>query len=285
MATFKTRARTLDMLGRQQIAGIPTAISELFKNAHDAYADNVIIDYYRKDGLFVLRDDGLGMTEEEFLARWLTIGTESKLNAAGMAPPAVDAAKAPRPMLGEKGIGRLAIATIGPQVLVLTRSRRDGELHDLVAAFVNWGLFECPGIDLEDIVIPVRTFADGGIPSKEDVQGMVSEFKANLDRLRGRLSEKYHARIGEELSRFTVDPQDIDSYLASPSLSGHGAGTHFIILPTSELLPADIDGEPGVDRATALTKALLGFTNTMTPGHVCVSKIRAMKSAESAQPA
>ena len=31
MAKIKTRARTLDMLGRQQIAGIPTALSELFK--------------------------------------------------------------------------------------------------------------------------------------------------------------------------------------------------------------------------------------------------------------
>ena len=66
MATFRTRARALDMLGRQQIAGLPTAISELFKNAHDAYADHAEIDYYRSDGLFVLRDDGLGMTEEEF---------------------------------------------------------------------------------------------------------------------------------------------------------------------------------------------------------------------------
>ena len=35
------------MLGRQQIAGIPTAISELFKNAHDAYADNVEADFFR----------------------------------------------------------------------------------------------------------------------------------------------------------------------------------------------------------------------------------------------
>ena len=49
------------MLGRQQIAGIPTAISELFKNAHDAYAERVEVDYYRRDGLFVLRDDGSGM--------------------------------------------------------------------------------------------------------------------------------------------------------------------------------------------------------------------------------
>ncbi len=35
---FKASARALDMLGRQQIAGRPTAISELSKNAHDAYA-------------------------------------------------------------------------------------------------------------------------------------------------------------------------------------------------------------------------------------------------------
>lgn len=82
MATFKARARTLEMLGKQQIAGIPTAISELFKNAHDAYADNVEVDYYRSDGLFVLRDDGMGMTKQEFEDRWLTLGTESKLNSS-----------------------------------------------------------------------------------------------------------------------------------------------------------------------------------------------------------
>ena len=50
MSKFKTRARTVDMLGRQQIAGIPNAISELFKNAHDAYADRVEVDYFRSDG-------------------------------------------------------------------------------------------------------------------------------------------------------------------------------------------------------------------------------------------
>ena len=69
MATFRTRARTVDMLGRQQIAGVPNAISELFKNAHDAYADHVEIDYFMEDGLFVLRDDGIGMTREEFEQR------------------------------------------------------------------------------------------------------------------------------------------------------------------------------------------------------------------------
>ena len=78
MANFKARARALDLLGRQQIAGIPTAINELFKNAHDAYADKVEVDYFRKEKLFILRDDGLGMTKNDFESRWLTLGTESK---------------------------------------------------------------------------------------------------------------------------------------------------------------------------------------------------------------
>lgn len=71
MALFKARARTLDMLGRQQIARMPTAISEPFKNAHDAYATRVEVDFYRLSSAF--RDDGLGMTEAEFIERWLTL--------------------------------------------------------------------------------------------------------------------------------------------------------------------------------------------------------------------
>lgn len=267
MATFKTRARTLDMLGRQQIAGIPTAISELFKNAHDAYADRVEIDYYRSDGLFVLRDDGIGMSREEFSTRWLTIGTESKLSTDGLEPVPHDPVKKKRPMLGEKGIGRLAISTIGPQVLVLTRARNSGTLSDLTAAFVNWTLFECPGIDLEDIQVPIRTFPGGMLPSGHDVYQMVSAFSENNEHLKDKIGGRFYGRLRKELDGFRVDPQDIDSYLGDPTLSGGGTGTHFIILPASDLLPTDIDGEPQDEKATRLTKALLGFSNTMTPDH------------------
>lgn len=69
MAQFKTRARALDLLGRQQIAGIPTAINELIKNAHDAYADHFDIDFLRKSNMLILRDDGIGMSKDDFLDR------------------------------------------------------------------------------------------------------------------------------------------------------------------------------------------------------------------------
>ena len=270
MATFKTRARTLDMLGRQQIAGIPTAISELFKNAHDAYADHVEIDYYRSDGLFVLRDDGIGMNRDDFVTRWLTIGTESKFDPNQRPPQDPD--KRPRPMLGEKGIGRLAIATIGPQLLVLTRAETGDGASDLTAAFLNWGVFEWPGIDLEDIEVPLRSFALGSLPSAQDVAEMVAEFRASAESIGRDVEKQLLEKLALDLDRFDIDPQDIDSYLGEPSLGASSSGTHFIIQPASPLLADDIDGDPAASRvaalkkATPLKKALLGFSNTMTPG-------------------
>ena len=269
MPKFKTRARTLDMLGRQQIAGMPTAISELFKNAHDAYADRVEIDYYRSDGLFVLRDDGVGMSYDDFVSRWLTIGTEYKLNPTGIQPGDPD--KKIRPMLGEKGIGRLAIATIGPQLLVLTRPKTDGKPSDLTAAFLNWGIFEWPGIDLDEIEIPLRSFSPGTLPSANDVDEMVGEFRENAEKVGLRVESPLMEKLVDELDQFKVDPQDIDSYLEDPSLRSDKSGTHFIIKPTSILLAEDIDGDPtttkaaALKKATPLKKALLGFSNTMTP--------------------
>ena len=266
MATFRTRARALEMLGRQQIAGLPTAISELFKNAHDAYADHAEIDYYRSDGLFVLRDDGLGMTEEEFLQRWLTLGTESKMRSRNVVPPPQDLDKTPRPMLGEKGVGRLAIAIIGPQVLVLTRAVRNDVVHDLVAAFIHWGIFECPGLDLEDINIPVRRFPSGVLPSQEDLHELVDCFRQNLKRLQGRILPEDAQSILNDLDKFDFDPQTIENDIPSMSLAGKGNGTHFIIKPASEILKQDID-TTNTDGATNLVRMLGGFTNTMSPGH------------------
>ncbi|MCQ1105841.1 ATP-binding protein, partial [Acinetobacter baumannii] len=181
MAKIRTKARTLDMLGRQQIAGIPTALSELFKNAHDAYADNVEVDYIRKRNLLILRDNGLGMTLNEFEERWLTIGTDSKFeDEDALAQPVIDNEKNKRQVMGEKGIGRLAIAAIGPQVLVMTRARRGNELGELVVAFVNWTLFSLPSLDLSDIEIPIITKESGKIINLIEVENLKEQAKNNI---------------------------------------------------------------------------------------------------------
>jgi signal transduction histidine kinase len=268
MAKFRVRARTVDMLGRQQIAGIPTAISELFKNAHDAYAKNVDVDYFRENDLFVLRDDGLGMTREDFEQRWLTLGTESKLGSSRLQLPPRDPEQPERPILGEKGIGRLAIAIIGPQVLVLTRSKRNKRASDkLTAAYIAWELFELPGLDLDDVAIPIREFSDGNIPSAKDVESMVQETLNNVERISDRVDQKLLKPIRNRISKFKVDPAAYNQLLGTPSLLDGGTGTQFFIQPADPIIQDDIDNRQADNKATRFEKNLIGFTNTMTPEH------------------
>ena len=153
---FQTKARTVDHLGREQIADTPTAISELWKNAFDAYARNVGLDVF--DGLTpvaVIEDDGHGMNREEFINRWLVVGTESK--ATSEHTPIEDRnGLYRRPRQGQKGIGRLSCANLGP-ILLLVSKRRNAPF---VAALVDWRLFENPFLNLSDIQIPVVDFSE-----------------------------------------------------------------------------------------------------------------------------
>lgn len=267
VAKFKASARTVDMLGRQQIAGIPTAISELFKNAHDAYADRVEVDYYRSDRMFVLRDDGVGMTREDFEDRWLTLGTESKVlgrSVRGM--PAIDPKKPKRPILGEKGIGRLAIAAIGPQVLVLSRAEIENEQPELVAAYVHWGLFELPGITLDAVEIPIRSFPVGTVPSREGLASMLDEVESCIRGMGDLLTVDQRDRFREDLCAMrTIAPEFVEGLVPNLDLR-NVRGTHFVIIPADDLLDSILDDSNPIE-ASSIEKLLLGFSNSMTPCH------------------
>ncbi|MYJ74040.1 MAG: ATP-binding protein, partial [Gammaproteobacteria bacterium] len=242
MARFRTSARTVDMLGRQQIAGIATAISELFKNAHDAYATRVEADFYRPEQLLVLRDDGLGMTLEDVVDRWLVLGTDSKLDGGEeMTAVAVPLGMEPRTPTGEKGIGRLAIAAIGPQVLLVTRARRSDGLHPTVASFVNWSLFALPGIALDEIEIPVREFPGGELPTADDVADMVKAVRKNLDQLRHAGSVDAVAEIARDLDRASFDVSALQHRFEAATLGESEAGTQFYIQPTDPMLEVSLD--------------------------------------------
>ena len=171
--SFKTRARTLDHLGREQIADCPTAISELWKNAYDAYARSVFLDIFdSKNPVAVMTDDGHGMSMQEFQDRWLVIGTESK--ASSITIPKADRNGLPkRVKQGQKGIGRLSCANLGPILFII--SKRKG--FPFVASLIDWRLFENPYINLSDISVPtteVETLTDVFNALPELIKGVVS---------------------------------------------------------------------------------------------------------------
>lgn len=271
MARFSVRARAVDMLGRQQIAGVPTAIHELFKNAHDAYATLVEVDFIRVDNRLVVRDNGLGMTEADFTNRWLALGTESKfgVNAETMARWTGPERLPTRPLMGEKGIGRLAIATIAPVTFVLSRAvREDAGVSDITACLVCWKLFELPGIDLEAIEIPLRTFSE--LPCKEDVAGMIQEVKSNIREIVS--DESIRDELLLLMDRSALDPVEFDDWFSrvaeevdEPNLSllSNRYGTHFFLSQCDESLSSDIDSAQS-DGASPIKQMLLGFGNTMS---------------------
>ncbi len=153
---FKTRARTIDHLGREQIADCPTAISELWKNSYDAYAQNVKLSIF--DGklpVAALVDDGHGMSKTELIEKWLVVGTESK--ATGGETPEEDRGGLPlRPRQGQKGIGRLSCASMGSLLLLVSKRKE----QPFAAALIDWRIFENPFLLLNDVQIPVIEFYD-----------------------------------------------------------------------------------------------------------------------------
>lgn len=269
MAKIRTRARAVDMLGRQQIATIQNAISELFKNAHDAYATEVRLDYFedsgpKSQGVVCVRDNGVGMTFNDFENKWLVLGTESKLGdeaANHFCPP--DMPK--RPITGEKGIGRLAIALLGSQVLVATRSLRHDGLGDLVMCWIHWGLFELPGINLEDIDLPIHIFEGGLFPSKEKILDLRNQLLTNINTLEGKCDSNLLSTVIEDIKSFSPNPSELDSYFKEReddviSLAGDGHGTQFIIWPANPVIKAELCSE---DKKSdySFRKQLLGFND------------------------
>jgi signal transduction histidine kinase len=264
MAKIRTRARAVDMLGRQQIAGIQNALSELFKNAHDAYATLARVDYFEAQKLLVIRDNGVGMTRKDFVDKWLVLGTESKFGEAGQTqyrPQGMEV----RPITGEKGIGRLAIALLGRMVLVLSRARREDGLQDLVMGVLHWGLFELPGINLDEIEIPVATIPGGRLPSEVECATLTEKLTVCIVRLEDAYPDLDFSQIRRDAKAFRPDPIDLDEVLrphddGGLSLLSEGTGTHFIVAPATPILDLEISTEERL-QDYSFRKHLLGFYN------------------------
>lgn len=160
MAQFRTKARALDLLGKGQIADLPTAITELWKNGYDAYADNVSAEIFcigykgLKEPFLVISDDGKGMSENDIFEKWLVLGTDSKSRTSILDEKGVETLfKEPRIKAGEKGIGRLSVAFLGSTMLMLTKKTG----YSLQALFFDWRILENYNLFLEDIHIPIES--------------------------------------------------------------------------------------------------------------------------------
>lgn len=173
---FSTRARTLDHLGREQIADVPTAVSELWKNSYDAYATEVKLSVFEGDNLVAtLFDDGHGMSKNDIIEKWLVIGTDTKLSDdAATSSPLFGLNY--RPKQGQKGIGRLSSAHLGPLMLMISKSE---DSDDFVALMIDWRIFENPFLFLSDVVTPIVEASSLSMVF-EELPNLVEALQANI---------------------------------------------------------------------------------------------------------
>lgn len=274
--SFQARARAIDHLGRGQIADAPTAISELWKNAYDAYARNVELHIF--DGspsLAAVLDDGVGMNVQDIIERWLVIGTENKIEQPVLSANTLGLP--PRTRQGEKGIGRLSAAFLAPGTILV--SKRQGE--DYVAIVIDWRLFENPYLSLDDIKLPVETFES----SDELIAGLPAMLPALIKNLGGGDGER-EQRLEESWRRFTqyeidqgisptadavaecwgtmpLNPRHLEEWLVYSGLADHGTAMYLIDL-NNELavwVRQDESGEEVEEVKDRLRETLTAFTD------------------------
>ena len=155
---FVPSARLQHYLGNQLIADPNLAIIEFVKNAYDAGAANLYLDFRVSDPnrtALTIADDGTGMDEQSFEDNWMHPGFSSKspdAPARSNRPIGSVAARreANRIPAGEKGIGRLAAGRLGQSLEVFTRTQKNTPwLH----VFFDWHSFDDMTKSLQDVEI------------------------------------------------------------------------------------------------------------------------------------
>lgn len=269
---FRTKARAVDLLGKGQIADLPTAITELWKNGYDAYADNLTAEIYLQGykglekPLFVMTDDGKGMSRKDIFEKWLVLGTDSKSRAKLEDDESEETLwKKPRIKAGEKGIGRLSVAFLGSPMLMLTKKIG----HPLQALFFDWRLLENYNLFLDDVNIPVENIDDVS-EFQNTLEKLKSDFLSNFDTQSDEDGEpiweesqiKLKRLIKNAVKGITLPKFFVRNIVADLLKSDDCHGTKFIIFdPIDQIIELTGTDEDKVEDREFVISSLCGFTN------------------------
>lgn len=114
--TFNISLSVLNHLGRNLYRNFITVLGEAISNSWDADAKNVWIYVNREKNYLIIRDDGEGMTSEDFQNKFLKIGYSKRKEG-------VDRTNLQRPYIGRKGIGKLALLSCAKRIHILSKTK------------------------------------------------------------------------------------------------------------------------------------------------------------------
>lgn len=114
--TFEISLSVLNHLGRNLYRSFVTVLGEAISNAWDADANNVWIRINREKGSFIIKDDGDGMTPDDFQNKFLKIGYSKRKDGTNVSTQG-------RPFIGRKGIGKLAMLSCAKKITIISKVR------------------------------------------------------------------------------------------------------------------------------------------------------------------
>ncbi|WP_062354265.1 ATP-binding protein [Pseudoxanthomonas mexicana] len=126
-AEFKLEVdlNVLNHLGIGLYSSTPAVVTEIVANAWDADATRVDINI--KDGTIVVQDDGHGMGGSELQGRFLKVGYARREQLGGSRSPKFD-----RPVMGRKGIGKLAMFSLANRIDIWSKKEGDKDVAGAV---------------------------------------------------------------------------------------------------------------------------------------------------------
>lgn len=124
---FRPKAHILSLLGDELIKSPVMAIYELIKNAYDADAKKIDVNFNNIDlsgkAFISIEDDGIGMTSEIIENVWLEPGSDFRkpVDTSTSLRKIIKSPLFHRVPMGEKGIGRFAVHKLGTEITLITR--------------------------------------------------------------------------------------------------------------------------------------------------------------------
>ncbi|MDF0706967.1 ATP-binding protein [Flagellimonas okinawensis] len=251
MAKFRAKARAVELLGKGQIADLPTAITELWKNGYDAYAKNLVcrlfLETYKdnESPIFLISDDGFGMSETDIVEKWFVLGTDSKARGEKIEPHFGLNRRTP---MGEKGIGRLSVSYLGNQLLML--SKKQGEVAN--ALYIDWRVLDNYDFYLDDLNIPLFTFSSND-EFKKNEKGAVAEFLKNLDEKRWMEQKWLRKEMLEDWNSFKIPDFLYQEVIQEFTKKDYHGTTFLIFTPHDQLVELSNKDRIDLKKDSALT--------------------------------
>lgn len=112
--SFAISLSVLNHLGRNLYRSFTTVLGEAISNSWDADAGNVKVYINRENNSFFIKDDGCGMTADDFQDKFLKIGYSKRKDGNNQSPKG-------RPYIGRKGIGKLALLSCADKIHVISK--------------------------------------------------------------------------------------------------------------------------------------------------------------------